>query len=89
MIVRYFLCYGILCSSSVLKASDAQYTNRQDPVVPTLDQSSPDSELSLDMINNNQTIGRKEFGHQNSLNEDELKKIQNLITIRRQNPRRR
>ena len=75
--------------TSVLKASDSQYSNRREPVVSSLEQSSPDSELLLGIVNENQTIERNEFGHQNSLNEHELKKIHNLITIRRQNPRRR
>ena len=75
--------------TSVLKASDSQYSNRREPVVSSLEQSSPDSELLLGIVNESQTIERNEFGHQNSLNEHELKKIQNLITIRRLKPRRR
>ena len=75
--------------TSVLKASDSQYSNRREPVVSSLEQSGPDPELLRGIVNENQTIERNEFRHQNSLNAHELKKIQNLITIRRQNPRRR
>ena len=89
MIIRDAICFGILCSTIVLKASDAQYSNRLEPVVSRQEQSSPDSERSPGIISNNHTIERNEFDHRNSLNEHELKKIQNLITIRRQNPRRR
>ena len=89
MIIRYFICFGILCMTSVLKASNFQYSNGREPVVSSLEQSSPDSELLLGTINENQTIERNEIDHQNSLNEHELKKIQNLITSRRQNPQRR
>ena len=89
MIIRYAICFGMLCSTIVSKTSNAQYSNRQEPVVSRLEQSSPNSELLLGNVNNNQTIGGNEFGRQNSLNEHELKKIQNLITIRRQNTRRR
>ena len=89
MIIRYAICFGILCSTTVLEASDAQYSNRREPVISRQEQSSRDSERSLGIISNNHTIERNEFDHGNSLNEHELKKIQNLITSRKQNPRRK
>ena len=89
MIVKYVICLGMLCSTCVLKASDPQDSSRREPVVSRLEQSNSHSELSFGIIKNNQTIERNKFGHKKSLDEHELKKIQNLITIRRQNPRRR
>ena len=89
MIMRCVLCFGMLCSTSVLKASDPQDSSIREPVVSRLEQSNSHSELSFGNIKSNQTIERNKFGHKKSLDEHELKKIQNLITIRRQNPRRR
>ena len=89
MIARYVICLGILCSICVLEASDPQDPSRRESVVSRLEQSNSNSELSFGNIKNNQAIERNKFGHKKSLGEHELKKIQNLITIRRQNPRRR
>ena len=89
MIARYVICLGMVCSICVLEASDPQNPSRREPVVSRLEQSNSNSELSFGNIKNNQTIEKNKFGHKKSLNEHELKKIQNLITIRRQNPRRR
>ena len=89
MIARYVICLGMVCSICVLEASDPQNPSRREPVVSRLEQSNSNSELSFGIMKNNQTIERNKFGHKKSLDEHELKKIQNLITIRRQNPRRR
>ena len=89
MIIRYVICFGMLCSTCVLNASDPQDSSRRQPVVSRLEQSNSDSELSFGIMKNNQTIERNKFDHKKSLDEHELKKLRNLITIRRRNPQRR
>ena len=89
MIIRCVLCLGMLCSTSVLKASDPRDSSRREPVVSRLEQSNSHSELSFGIMKNNQTIERNKFDHKKSLDEHELKKLRNLITIRRRNPQRR